>query len=379
MWYLNEERKQLQKMAADFTQTEIKPFIKEMEENNKFPHGIVKKAGELGLIALMFPEKAGGFGPRWVDSGIVIEEMSKESNTMACCMAGIYAGASLLCAIGNDEQVENILKPVVRGEVYIAGAQCEPAGVARLDDFVTTAAFDGEGVVINGGKIFCTGAGEADYYSVTCKTAEPYESPLGKFTVVLVPKDTPGLKIGHIENKMGWHGSSTGQIYLTDCRVPMSQVLASYDMNAAMAMQGGFGIAALLSAGMLGSCVGVYEKTLKYAKERKHGDKSLFDSYQAMRHTFAELWMEIESYRCLVYSVLEEMDQNDSGAMGHAWAAKVKGARLMERVASECMVLNGGNGVIVENDIERYLRDAKMNAIGCFALPHITDMISTLL
>lgn len=89
--------------------------------------------------------------------------------------------------------------------------------------------------------------------------------------------------------------------------------------------------------------------------------------------------MEIEAYRCLVYSVLEDMDRNDQEVVGRAWAAKVKGAKLLERVASECMVLNGGNGVIVENDIERYLRDAKMNAIGCFALSHITDMITTLL
>lgn len=379
MWYMNEERQQLQKMAADFTQAEIKPFVKEMEENNTFPHAVLKKAGELGLIALMFPEKAGGMGPRWIESGIVIEEMSKECNTFACCMAGIYAGASLLCAIGNDQQVETILKPVVRGETYIAGAQCEPVGVARLHDFKTTATFDADGVTINGGKIFCTGAGEADYYSVTCKTAEPYGPPLGEFTIVLVPKDTPGLKIGHIENKMGWHGSSTGQLYFDNCHVPMSCVLASYDMNAEMAMQGGYGIAALLAAGQLGSCVGVYEKTLKYAKERMHGDKSLFDSYQAMRHTFAELWMEIESFRSLVYSVLEDMDRNDPTVVGRAWTAKVKGARLLERVASECMVLNGGNGVIVENDIERYLRDAKMNAIGCFALPHIVDMITTML
>lgn len=86
--------------------------------------------------------------------------------------------------------------------------------------------------------------------------------------------------------------------------------------------------------------------------------------------------MEIEELRGLVYGVLDDLDKGNQDVHGRAWAAKLKGATVFEHVASECIVLNGGNGTIVENGIERYLRDAKMNAIGCFALPHITDMIA---
>lgn len=376
MWYMNEEREQLQKMVREFTATEVKPFVKEMEEHDTYPHELLKKAGELGIIGLMFPEKAGGFGPRWVDMGICLEEIAKESNTFAMCLSSLHAGTSMLVQIGNEEQIDKIVKPIVAGESVIAGAQCEPTGVARLQDFQTTASFEGGECVINGGKIFCTNAGESDYYSVTCKTKKPYAPPLGEYTIVLVPKDAPGFKVGHIENKMGWHGSSTGQIYFNNCRVPMSNVLASFDMDG---FGGAFSIGILLAAGQLGSAEGIFQKTLSYAKERMHGDKSLFDSYQAMRHTFAELWMEIEEFRGLVYGVLEDLDRGDMTVMGRAWAAKVKGARMFEHVASECLVLNGGNGTIVENGIERYLRDAKMNSIGCFALPHIVDIISEML
>ncbi len=105
-------------------------------------------------------------------------------------------------------------------------------------------------------------------------------------------------------------------------------------------------------------------------------DKSLWDSYQAMRHGIAELWMDVQMMKNSIYSILENIDRGDPDALADAWASKVKAARMFEKVASECVVYNGGNGVITENGIERYLRDAKVCSIGCFALPHITEMIA---
>ena len=378
MWYMNAEREQLQKMARSFTETEVKPFVKEMEENDTFPHEVLKKAAEIGITGLMFPENAGGFGPRWVEIGICLEEIGKESDCIANALSSQYAATSIMTMIPDQDRIDKIVKPVVRGEYIMAASQCEPVGQAMLEHLKTHFDWDyanGQ-VVINGSKIFCTNAGNAEWYLVTCKTPEPYEPPMGKFTYILVHKDTPGFKVGHIENKIGWHGSSTGQLYFTDCRVPMSNIVASFDMDSNTSYYGGCNIGVLMAAGALGGAEGVFEKTLKYAKERMHGDKSLYDSYQAMRFKFAELWMEIEELRGLVYGVLDDLDKGNQDVHGRAWAAKLKGATVFEHVASECIVLNGGNGTIVENGIERYLRDAKMNAIGCFALPHITDMIA---
>lgn len=378
MWYMNDERQQLQKMARDFAIAEVRPFVKEMEEKDAYPTEILKKAGELGMLGLLFPEKVGGSGPNWVDMGIVLEEIAKESNTVAMCMSSLYAGSSMLTQIGSEEQIEKILKPIIAGESVIAGAQCEPTGIASFEDFQTKVSFDGDECVINGGKIFCTNAGHADYYSVMARTSEPYPDQMGNMTVVLVPADAPGFKVGHIENKLGWHGSSTGQLYFNNCRVPMKNILVSFDMRFSDLLTGAFGIAMLLGVGQLGSAEGVFEKTLSFSKEKKHGDRTLFDSYQAMRHQFAELWMEIETYRGFIYGILDSMDKGEN-ISAQAWAAKVQGARMFEHVASQCVVLNGGNGTVVENDIERYYRDAKMNSIGCFALPHIVDMITTLI
>ena len=379
MWYMTEERKQLQKMVHDFAETEVRPFVKEMEEHDAFPHEIIRKAGELGLIGLFFPEQIGGMGPKWVESGIFLEEISKVSNCVGNAFSSLSAGCALLLQGGNPELIQRVAVPVMMGQMTVASVQSEPSGATRIQDYTCTASIEGDEVVINGGKIFCTNAGQSQYYTVNCKTKPPYAAPMGSTTLVLVPADAPGFKVGHIENKVGWHGSCTGQLYFQDCRVPVSNILASFDMNEEMLAAGAFSVSIHMAAAMLGGAEGVYEKALAYAKERKHGDKSLYDSYQAMRHTFAELKMDIELLRGLVYGVLADLDQGNFDVTVPALAAKIKGQEIFERVASKCVVLCGGNGTIVESDIERYYRDAKINAIAGMALPHLTDIVANAL
>lgn len=379
MWYMTEERRQLQKMVHDFAEAEVRPFIKEMETREAFPHEIIKKAGELGLISLFFPEQVGGMGPKWVEMGIFLEEIGKVSNCASNAFSSLYAGCSLLLQLGNPELIQKVILPVMAGDMVVASVQSEPTGGCRIQDYTCTAAIEGGEVVINGGKIFCTNAGQSKYYTVNCKTKAPYAPPMGSTTLVLVPDDAPGFQVGHIENKLGWHGSCTGQLYFNNCRLPASNILASFDMDKSSMAAGAFSVSILMAAAMLGSAEGVFEKTLAYAKERKHGDKSLFDSYQAMRHIFADLKMDIEQLRGLVFGVLDDLDHGNYDVTVPALAAKVKGAKLFERVASECIVLYGGNGTIVESDIERYYRDAKMNALGGMSIHHLTDIVANAL
>lgn len=376
MWYMNEERQQLQKMVHDFAEAEVRPFVKEMEENEAFPREIIAKAGELGLLALSFPAQVGGMGPKWVEYGIFLEEISKVSSCMGNVFASIPAGTALLLQSGNAELIQKYVIPTMMGQMIPASAQSEPCGGTRIQDFTCTAAIEGSELVINGGKIFCTNAGHADYYTVNCKTKPPYAAPFGSTSLILVPADNPGLKVGHIENKVGWHGSSTGQLYFSNCRVPMSNLMMTFDMDENALAAGAFSPAITTAACMLGGAEGVYEKTLAYAKERLHGDKSLFASYQAMRHKFAELKMEIELLRSQLFSVLEDLDKGNYNVTETALTAKVMGSKIFEHVASECVVLAGGNGTIVETDIERYFRDAKVTSVAGMSIYHLTDIVA---
>ena len=377
MWYMNEEREMLQSMARELAVTEVRPFINTMEETSEFPHEIMKKIGQSGIYGLFLPEEVGGLGQRWVDLGVCLEELGKESFVIANAVCSQYAGTSLLTMLGNEKVNKQVLEPICRGDFVMATSQCEPAGQTRLHDHKTHFTVDSETneIVLNGGKIFTTNAGAAEYYLVCAKTPDP-EQFGGEFGYILVHKDTPGLTVGHIEHKIGWNGSSTGQMFYNNVRVPMENLLLVMDMDEDTTYYGGGNIGALMAVSALGACEGVFEKTLENARSRMHGDASIFDSYQAMRHSFAELKMDIELLRGLAYGVLTALDNGDADAIEQAWAAKVKAARIFEHVASECIVLNGGNGVIRENGIERYLRDAKLCSIGCFALPHITEMIA---
>lgn len=377
MWYMNEEREMLQSMAREFAETEIKPFINEMEENSSFPHEIMRKAAECGITGLILPEDCDGMGPKWVDFGICLEEVAKESVTVANCLASQYAGTSLLTMLGRDDVVEKVLKPICHGDFIMATSQCEPAGQTRLIDHKSTFYIDPETneVVLNASKIFTTNAGEAEYYLVCAKATDP-EAVGGHFGYVLVHKDTPGCICAHVEHKIGWNGSSTGSMIYNNVRVPMDNLLLVMDIDEETTYYGGSNIAVLVALSCVGGAEGVLKKTIENARSRMHGGVSLWDSYQAMRHTIAELWMDVQIMKNAVYSILENIDRGDPDALADAWTSKVKAARMFEKVASECIVLNGGNGVIRENGIERYLRDAKVCAIGCFALPHITEMIA---
>ncbi len=377
MWYMNEEREMLQSMARELAVTEVRPFINTMEETGEFPYEIMKKIGQAGIYGLFLPEEVGGLGQRWVDLGVCLEELGKESFVIANAVCSQYAGTSLLTMLGNEKVNKQVLEPICRGDFVMATSQCEPAGQTRLHDHKTHFTVDPETneIVLNGGKIFTTNAGAAEYYLVCAKTPDP-EQFGGEFGYILVHKDTPGLTVGHIEHKIGWNGSSTGQMFYNNVRVPMENLLLVMDMDEDTTYYGGGNIGALMAVSALGACEGVFEKTLENARSRMHGDASIFDSYQAMRHSFAELKMDIELLRGLAYGVLTALDNGDADAIEQAWVAKVKAARIFEHVASECIVLNGGNGVIRENGIERYLRDAKLCSIGCFALPHITEMIA---
>lgn len=379
MWYMNEERQMIKKMVQEFTQNEVKPFVKIMETEEKYPTELMKKAGELGILGLMYPESVGGAGEDLFNLSIALEEIAKESTTFALCVAlSSYMASRPVYDHGTPDQIEKILKPVISGEQIIAFSLCEPAGIDMWFDYRTKAVLDGDEWVLNGGKIFCTNAGQAEYYGIMAVTGVPNPATAEGCSIIMVHKDTPGFKVGHIENKLGWHGSSTGQIYFNDCRVPKENIIGPLNQGFGL-----FGVnwmmsCVILATLALGGAEGVYQKTFDYCKERNHVGKSLYDSYQTVRHQLASMWIEIESLRAMIYGC-EELITKGINATPNCVAAKIKGAKVFEFVASQAVLLNGGNGTVVENDIERYYRDAKMFSIGGGSIASLQDSLSHLI
>lgn len=376
MWYMNEERKLLQKMVRDFTQKEVKPFIPKMEKD-VYPTEILRKMGKAGILGLCLDEKYGGVGKDWINVGIALEEIAKESNTMALLTyLNSETTTGMISELCTPEQVEKWVKPAARGEITLALWATEPCGIFNVSEYETTAVLDGDEWVINGGKIFATNAGNCEYAIVICRTNDNANAAtFDGWSFIMIPCDTPGYIVGHEENKLGWKGSSTCQVYFNNCRVPKGNLIGPLDKGFPLLLKDLVPGYCSYGAFTLGSSVGVYEKTRKYVSERIQSGKSLWDSHQAIRYEMAQIWTEIETFRGSVYSTLEMRNQG-MDVSRQAIGLKVNGAKLLESVASRCIVLHGGIGTVYETDIERYYRDAKMNFLGCGSTSSLIDYLS---
>ncbi len=379
MWYMNEDRELIRNAAREFAEKEVKPFVAEMESNDRYPRQLVKRMGELGFTGLPYPETYGGTGSDWTTFGIVVEEIAKVSTTLALilllntCMAGIPIFES-----GTHEQKLNFLKPCFAGDYNLAIAITEPVGIFNFCDFQTRAVLDGDEWVINGGKIFTSSAGQADYYVLATLTADFDPAAGTGLTYFVVPGTASGFEVGHIENKLGWHGSKTGQTYYKNIRLPkeyqIGEIGQGYPVTLKWAAFECLGFGSMC----LGSAETAYEAAAKYTKQRMQMGKSLFETHQVVRNTLAKMYMEIEALRCLTYGTWAMVDQGID-CMAQMYAVKVKAAQIQEYVTSEAIVLLGGNGVVNENDVERHFRDAKVNAVGGGSVGTLTDVISVMI
>lgn len=379
-WYMNEEREVLVKAFREFVEKEILPFVPKMEENEEYPKEILSEMGKLGMLGLCIDEEYGGAGADYVNYGLLIEEIAKESHTL-----GLLTFLATQLTIGmmhkecTPEQIERFVKPAINGDILLSILATEPGGAGNAPEYETRAVLDGDEWVINGGKILITNADVGDVHLALCVTAEEVDPvTMEGVSLIAIPADTPGFSVGHMESKLGWKGSHTGQIYLNDCRVPKSNLIGELNkawqwVNLALAPE-----FATYGPMNLGSMEAVFEKTLSFLKGRMQGGKSLWDAHQVARNDMAKMWISIDNYRGAVYSALENRNRGEN-IIPQAIALKVEGEQLLQHIASQCIELHGGTGTIYETGIERYYRDAKMGALGCASNKTLIDTLSAFL
>ena len=375
MWYMNEEREMLKNMMSEFVANEVKPLVKDME-NDIYPKEVFKKLGDLGFGGLCQEEKYGGMGVDWINFGIALEEIAKESNTLALLTSLNYDFTiNAIKELCTPEQVERFIKPAIRGDIILGYWTTEPVGVFNMPEYETRAEKDGDEWVINGGKIFATNAGIADYAFISAKTSDFDPSTMQGLSWFLIPKDAEGFQVGRPEHKLGWKGTETCQVYFDNVRLsdeyrvgPVGGIAPTMINN----LSEGYSLYGVMT---LGSATSVWERTREFLSERIQNGKSLWDAHQVVRNDMAKMWIEIENFRHSVYSVLENRTRGENVIMDSI-ALKVQGCKLLESVASQCIVLHGGTGSVIETDIERFYRDAKMCYLGCGSNNILTDFLT---
>ncbi len=357
---LTEEQKYIKNAAREFAEGEFQPEIaREFDQKHEFPRAIYKKAAKLGFIGCYFDEKYGGQGLGLLENVLIEEEFCRVDSTLGSAMFTGLFGSDLVLEYGTEDQKMKYLRKTAQGEWLSAGAFTEPAHGSDVTVMDTTAVREGNEYVINGAKTLITNAPIADYAVVLCQT-DPEARHKGQ-SLFVVMKGTPGFDSNELAGKMGIRASLLGEYSFSDVHVSKEALIGEENRGFYHFLEfidvGRINIAAQ----SVGMAQGAFERALKYAKEREQFGRSLAD-FQVIQHKLADMALDIESARLLVYKAAWHVDQ---GKIVPKWAcmAKTIAANNAMRVVSEAMQIFGGYGYLADYDIERYYRDIRISAI----------------
>ncbi len=356
-----EEQQQLRKTVREFAEAEILPHVMEWDEAQHFPVDVFRELGSLGVLGAVFPEEYGGAGFNYVDYSIIIEELARVDPSIGLSTAAhISLCTSHIYTAGSEEQKKRYIPKLASGEWIGSWALTEPESGSDAGGTNTKAVLDGDEWVINGLKTFCTNAHAADVFVVMAMTDR--EKASHGISAIIVEKDTPGFRVGKKENKLGMRCSPTGELILTDCHVPASNIIGQRGegfIDSLKILDGGrISIAAL----GVGIAQGAFEAALKYSKQRKQFGRFISE-FQAIQHKLADMATEIEAARLLTLRAAWLKDTGLS-VNKESSMAKLYTSETAVRVANEAVQIHGGYGFIKDYPVEKFYRDAKLCTIG---------------
>jgi alkylation response protein AidB-like acyl-CoA dehydrogenase len=359
----NDEHDQLRETIRRWAINEVLPHAVEWEATT-FPNSIVKRMGELGFLGLDKPVEYGGQGGDYYSSLVLAEEISYgESGGLAMGMA-VQTDMAMppILAFGTEQQKQQWVVPAIAGEKLLCIGITEPDAGSDVAGIKTRAVYDAavDEYVINGSKIYITNGIRADVIVLVTKTAP--DAGYDGFTLFLVPMDLPGVVREKKLEKLGMHASDTALLAFQDVRVPASAVLGQVGKGFYHIMWELQGERLIGAAGAVAAAQHLFDKTLKYAKERKAFGRSI-GSFQVTRHKFAEMATKIELARAMVYTTAWRF-QNGDYPVREISIAKLEAARMAVEVADECIQIHGGAGYMQEYGVERAWRDLRVNRIG---------------
>jgi len=357
---LTEEQQLLQKSVREFAESEVRPMAKENDETGRFPLELFRKAAELGLTGVAFPEEEGGAGFDHVAYSIVIEEISR-----CCASTGVILSVqnSLFCdpihRYGSPEQKKKYLLPFARGEKIGSYALTEPQAGSNAAALQTKAVKKGNSYVVNGAKAWITNGGVADAAIVYVNT-EPSKGEKG-ITALVVDKGTPGFAVGKEEKKLGISATACSELIFTDCVVPAENRIGQEGEGYKVALStldgGRIGIAAQAT----GIAQGAFEAARRYAQERMAFGHPIAQ-FQAIQFMLADMATEIDAARLLVRKAAWKQDTGGRFSL-EASTAKLFASEMSSRVAHKAIQIHGGNGYSREYPVERAYRDARITEI----------------
>lgn len=356
---LSEDEVMFRDAVREFAESEVAPRVPRMEEAGEIDSDLISMLFELGVMGIEIPEHFGGLGSSLFTTTLVVEQLSRVDPSVAVLVdVQNTLMNNALIRWGTPEQQGRYLPRLAAGTV---GAYALSEAGSGSDAFALAlrGVPDGDDWVLNGRKLWITNGGEAGLY-IVFGTVRPELRHKG-ITAFLVERDMPGFAVGKKEDKLGIRASSTTELILDDVRVPAQNVLGDVGKGYKVAIEtlneGRIGI----GAQMLGLAQGAFDHTLRYVQEREQFGHPVAE-FQAVQFQLAQMAMEIEAARLMVYNAARLKDQG-ARFLREAAMGKLFASRMAQRVSSRCIDLHGGYGFTREYPVEKLYRDAKIGTI----------------
>jgi len=373
---LSDDQRLLKDTIRQFMEVELRPHIRHLEKEEKFPAEQVRRLGELGCCGMMVPEEWGGAAADTLTYVLMLEEVARVCASTAVTLSVTNSVvAAPIARHGTTEQKQRFLTKLAHGEWLGAFCLTEPQAGSDSAAIQTHAVAVGggsssgvTGYRLTGTKSWVTNGGVSSVYLVFAKT-DPAAGARGVTAFLLTP-DLPGFRVARFEDKMGLKISKTAEIRLDDCEVPAANRLGAEGAGLKIALEALDGGRVGIAAQALGIGQGAFEAAVRYAKERRAFGKSLGE-FQAIQWMLADMQTEIEAARMLTYHAAWQQDQGRARGLSpqeartgpHASRAKLYASEMANRVAYKAVQVHGSMGYSREMDVERMYRDARVLTI----------------
>jgi len=359
-YFLNDLQKTVKEMARTIAEEKILPVRAELDESEEFPWALMQYLADTDLFRVFIPEEYGGLGGGCLELCLVTEELSRVCSGVGVSYADDALGSFTLLGYGSEEQKRKYLPDIANGKRLTAFAVTEADAGSDIGAIKTTATRTAEGYVINGTKQFITNGGEAEIYTIIALT-DKTKGPRGA-SALIVEKGTPGFSFGRKEKKMGIRTSATKELVFEDCLIPAENIIGREGMGFIMTLR----LFDLSRPGIGSQAVGIaqgaMEAAVDYAKKRIQFGHPVI-SFQAVQHMLANMAIDVEAARALVYAVAKTVDSGVKGVGLESAMAKVFASDVAMRVTTDAVQILGGVGYMRDYPVEKMMRDAKITQI----------------
>ncbi|MEO1081356.1 MAG: acyl-CoA dehydrogenase family protein [Pseudomonadota bacterium] len=356
---LSDEQQAFVDAARAFSEAELAPKAALWDAESIFPKEALAAAGELGFMGMYTPEHAGGLALSRLDASLIVEELARGCTTTTAFLTIHNMATSMIGRYCSESVIEQWCPGLVSGELLASYCLTEPGAGSDAASLRTRAERDGDDYVINGSKVFISGAGETDVLVVMLRTGEA--GPRG-ITALLVPADSEGISYGKKEEKMGWNAQPTRAISFDDVRVPVANRLGEEGQGFAIAMEGLDGGRINIATCSIGTAQQALTEARTHVGERRQFGQAVAD-FQATQFRLADMLTDLVAARQMVRLAACKLDSRDSQATTYCAMAKRFATDAGFRICNDALQLFGGYGYIREYPLERHVRDTRVHQI----------------